>query len=185
MTEQAQLFERNRRRLHGLAYGLLGSLADADDVLQDLYVRWHGAGLRELHSPEAWLTTALTRLCIDRMRARDRERKSYLGSWLPEPYVVVDALSPDRELELADDLSMALLVLLERLTPEERTVFLLHDVFDWNHREIAVMLGRAEAAGRQLLHRARERIRAGRPRFSVSDDVCRNMVTRFLRCSAV
>jgi RNA polymerase sigma-70 factor (ECF subfamily) len=149
-------------------------------MVQDVFVRWHRAEVGELRSPEAWLTTVTTRLCVDRMRARSREREAYAGCWLPEPFSVVDPASPDRDLDLAADISMALLVLLERLAPEERAVFLLHDVFENSHGEIGAMLGKAEPACRQILRRARKRIRAERPRFKVSGDLSGNLVTRFL-----
>jgi RNA polymerase sigma-70 factor (ECF subfamily) len=180
VLDRDHIFEQNRRRLHGLAYRLLGSAADADDVTQDVYIRWHHTALTELRSPDAWLTTVLTRLCIDRMRARDRDRDTYPGRWLPEPLLVNEPTLPDRGLDLDADLSMALLLLLERLSPDERITFLLHDVFGHRHREIASMLGKAEPACCQLLHRARISIRASRPRFHVSDDRFKGLVRRFL-----
>jgi RNA polymerase sigma factor (sigma-70 family) len=133
VLDRGHIFEQNRRRLHNLAHRLLGSVADADDVTQDVYIRWHQTAALELHSPDAWLTTVLTRLCIDRLRARGRERDTYPGHWLPEPLVIAP---PDRGLDLDADLSMALLFLLERLSPDERITFLLHDVFGHRHREI-------------------------------------------------
>jgi RNA polymerase sigma-70 factor, ECF subfamily len=166
--------------LRALAYRLLGSVADADDMVQDVYICWHKAGTDEVRSPDAWLTTVMTRLCVDRMRMRNREREVYPGSWLPEPLLVTDPPTPSQGLDMAAELSMALLVLLERLAPDERVAFLLHDAFDYDHREIAKVLGKAEPACRQLLHRARERIRTDRPRFEVSDDLCRRLITRFL-----
>jgi len=177
VLDRGHIFEQNRRRLHNLAYRLLGSVADADDVTQDVYIRWHQTEAAELRSPDAWLTTVLTRLCIDRLRARGRERDTYPGHWLPEPLVIAP---PDRELDLDADLSMALLLLLERLSSDERITFLLHDVFGHRHREIAAMLGKPEPACRQLLHRARVSIRAGPPRFHVSDDCFKDLVRRFL-----
>jgi RNA polymerase sigma-70 factor, ECF subfamily len=101
MLDRGNIFEERRRKLHNLAYRLLGSAADADDVVQDVYVRWHESELIDLRSPDAWLTTVLTRACIDRLRARDRERETNLGDWLPEPFLVSDPSSPDRRLDLA------------------------------------------------------------------------------------
>ena len=180
VLDHGHIFEERRRKLHSLAYRLLGSVADADDVVQDVYIRWHEIEHTELRSPDAWLTTVLTRLCIDRLRARDRERDTYLGDWLPEPIRVSDPALPDRELDLDADLSMALLVLLQRLTLNERIVFVLHDVFGHRHHEIATMLGKAEVTCRQLLHRARLSIRAHRPHFHVNDDCLKSLVPRFL-----
>jgi RNA polymerase sigma-70 factor (ECF subfamily) len=180
VRDPGQIFERNRERLRRLAYRLLGSVADADDMVQDAYLRWCEARSDEVRSPDAWLTTVTTRLCVDRMRARNREKATYPGSWLPEPLSVTEPLSPSYGLEVAADLSMALLVLLERLAPEERVAFLLHDAFDYDHREIAHVLGKTEPACRQLLHRARESIRADRPRFAVNGDLCRRLTSQFL-----
>jgi RNA polymerase sigma-70 factor, ECF subfamily len=175
-----QIFERNRERLRRLAYRLLGSVADADDMMQDAYLRWCEAGRDEVRSPDAWLTTVMTRLCVDRMRVRNREREAYPGSWLPEPLWVTEPPSPSHSLDMATDLSMALLLLLERLAPEERVAFLLHDAFDYDHREIARVLGKTEPACRQLLHRARESIRADRPRFVVDGNLWRRLTAQFL-----
>jgi RNA polymerase sigma-70 factor (ECF subfamily) len=180
LRERSRIFERNRERLRRLAYRLLGSLTDADDLVQDVYVRWHTANTDNIRSPDAWLTTATSRLCVDRMRARHREREAYPGSWLPEPFSISEPAFPDVGLDQADDLSMALLVLLERLMPEERVAFLLHDVCDRGHGEIALILGKNEPACRQLLHRARKRIRADRPRFRVNDEMYRGLIGRFL-----
>jgi len=180
MLDRGNIFEERRRKLHNLAYRLLGSAADADDVVQDVYIRWHESELIDLRSPDAWLTTVLTRACIDRLRARDRERETYLGDWLPEPFLVSDPSSPDRRLDLDADLSMALLLVLERLSPDERTVFLLHDVFGHRHHEIAAVIGKTAPTCRQLLHRARTSVRTHRPRFRVHNDLFKRLVPQFL-----
>src|SRR5262249_45897886 len=152
-------------------------------LLQELYIRWHHADVDALRSSDAWLTTVMTRLCLDRMRHRKLERDAYPGSWLPEPLYVTEPLSPDAGVDLAGDLSLALLVVLERLTPEERVTFLLHDVFDHEYADIGVMLGRTQAFCRQLLHRARKRIRDDRPRFQVSDETRRRLLLRFIEAT--
>lgn len=167
------MFLQHRGRLRGIAYRMLGSSMDADDMLQDAYLRWHHVDPERIHSPEAWLVTTVTRLCIDRLRSAQTERAAYTGPWLPEP------ISTDPA-ELASDLSVALLVVLERLAPEERAAFLLHDVFDMEHREIAPVLGRSEAACRQIVHRARERVQRHRPRFEVNEEARRHLLDRFL-----
>jgi RNA polymerase sigma-70 factor (ECF subfamily) len=164
--------------LFGLAYRMLGSRADAEDVVQDAYVRWHQSGARGVENPEAWLVTTATRLAIDRLRRLKTERDAYVGQWLPNP--IVTAAAPDRDLELAGDLSIAFLTLLERLAPEERAAFLLHDVFDVDYDRIASVLERSEAACRQVVHRARERVRGDRKRFEVADSVRQAMLQRFL-----
>ena len=163
----ASAFEAARPRLFGLAYRMLGSRAEAEDVVQEAYVRWHQTDHSVVRNTEAWLVTTATRLAIDRLRALKVEREAYVGPWLPEP--IIDAPPPDRGAELASDLSIAFLVLLERLAPEERAAFLLHDVFDCGYPEIAALLGKSEAASRQIVHRARGRVRGEQQRFHVSE----------------
>jgi RNA polymerase sigma-70 factor, ECF subfamily len=163
----ATAFEAHRGRLFGLAYRMLGSRADAEDVVQESYLRWHEAQRAGIENPEAWLVTTVTRLAIDRLRRLKTEREAYVGPWLPEP-LVGEAPPPDRDVELASDLSVAFLTLLERLAADERAAFLLHDVFDVGYGEIARILGKSEAACRQIVHRARERVRGDRKRFAAT-----------------
>jgi RNA polymerase sigma-70 factor (ECF subfamily) len=172
-------FEALRGRLFGLAYRMLGSRAEAEDIVQEAYLRWHETDRRQIENPEAWLVTAATRLAIDRLRRLKTEREAYTGPWLPEP-MVTRTPSPDYHLDLADDLSIAFLTLLERLAPEERAAFLLHDVFDVGYGEIAGVLDRSEAACRQVVHRARERVRSDRKRFEVSDSAKTSMLEKFV-----
>jgi RNA polymerase sigma-70 factor (ECF subfamily) len=162
-------FEPNRARLFGIAYRMLGSRAEAEDVVQDAYIRWHQSDRAAIRNPEAWLVTTTTRLSIDRLRALKTEREAYVGPWLPEPLMHESPPPPDRTLELASDVSMAFLVLLETLGPEERAAFLLHDVFDFDYDEIASMLEKSEDACRQIVHRARTRVRGARKRFEVTE----------------
>jgi RNA polymerase sigma-70 factor (ECF subfamily) len=178
-------FEALRGRLFGLAYRMLGSRADAEDIVQEAYVRWHetaqgsnGPHGRPIENPEAWLVTTTSRLAIDRLRRLKTEREAYVGPWLPEPIVTEGA--PDSHLDLADDLSMAFLTILERLAPEERAAFLLHDVFDVGYGEIASVLDRTEAACRQVVHRARERVRGDRKRFDASEAAKAALLQKFL-----
>ena len=172
-------FELHRPRLFGIAYRMLGSRADAEDVLQDAYVRWHRGASAEVRSPEAWLVTAVTRLCIDRLRALRAERKHYVGPWLPEPLIGEAAPPADAAAELSSSLSIAFLVVLERLAPDERAAFLLHDVFESEYGEIARILGKSQAACRQIVSRARKRVREQRPRVHVSESACRSVLERF------
>jgi RNA polymerase sigma-70 factor (ECF subfamily) len=172
-------FEALRHRLFGLAYRMLGSRAEAEDLVQEAYLRWHQADRASIENPEAWLVTATTRLALDRLRRLKTERDTYSGVWLPEP-IVQPAPPPDRHLELADDLSMAFLTLLERLAPDERAAFLLHDVFEVDYRDIAGVLGRSEAACRQVVHRARERVRGDRKRFETSEAAKAALLERFM-----
>lgn len=171
------MFERHRGRLFGLAYRMVGSRADAEDIVQEAYVRWHQTADSAVENPEAWLVTTTSRLAIDRLRRLKTEREAYVGPWLPEPIV---ARTPDQNLDLAADLSIAFLTLLERLAPEERAAFLLHDVFDVGYPEIASVIGKSEAACRQVVHRARARVRGDRKRFDVPESAKTSLIQRFM-----
>jgi RNA polymerase sigma-70 factor (ECF subfamily) len=169
--------EQSRPRLVGLAYRMLGSRAEAEDVVQEVLLRFH-ARAAEIASPAGWLLTATARASIDRLRALSVQRAAYSGPWLPEP--VVGEPEPLARRARADDLSLAFLLMLERLGPEERAAFLLHTAFDQPHAEIARTLGKSEPAVRQLLHRARERMATGRPRRDVDRRRARALVDRLL-----
>ena len=160
----AATFEPYRRRLRGLAYRMLGSMADAEDAVQETYLRWHAASRDTVTDPTAYLMTTTTRICLDLLTSARARREEYVGPWLPEPVVDTAALAPDSRTELAEDLSVALLLTLDRLSPLERAAFLLHDVFDFSFSEVATALDRSEAACRQLAVRARAHVRAVRPR---------------------
>ena len=160
---------------------MLGSLGDAEDIVQEALLRWHAADAAAIRSAEAWLVATTTRLAIDRLRTAAAERRAYAGPWLPEPWPgEVDDVTPDRRLERAADLSVAFLLLLERLGPEERAAFLLREVFEVAYAEIAECRGRSEAACRQLVHRARARLRDGRPRWSAGRAEHRSLLARLL-----
>jgi RNA polymerase sigma-70 factor (ECF subfamily) len=158
---------------------MLGDVHDAEDLVQEAMLRWQQADRGSVCEPEAWLVTVVTRLAIDRLRQAAAERARYPGPWLPEP-VAPERLAPDYRAELASDLSMAFLVLLERLAPEERAAFLLRDVFGSEYAEIASVLGKSQAAARQTVHRARERVRASRPRFAAPPDAQERLLGRFV-----
>jgi RNA polymerase sigma-70 factor (ECF subfamily) len=181
-SPSTELFHSLRGRLFGLAYRMTGSRADAEDLVQEAYLRWHDADHDRIESPEAWLVTTTTRLALDRLRRLKTERDAYVGPWLPDPIVgaVSATAPPDQHLDLADDLSMAFLTLLERLAPEERAAFLLHDVFEVDYRAIASVIGRTEAACRQVVHRARERVRGERKRFDTTEADKTALLERFL-----
>ena len=164
MSNPDASFEPYRRRLLGLAYRMLGSMADAEDAVQETYLRWHGADRDNVSDPRAFLMTTTARICLDMLKSARARREEYVGPWLPEPVVDTAALAPDSRTELAEDLSIALLLTLDRLSPLERAAFLLHDVFDFTFNEVAPALERSEAACRQLAARARAHVRAVRPR---------------------
>jgi RNA polymerase sigma-70 factor, ECF subfamily len=165
-------FEAERGRLFAIAYRMLGSAAEAEDVVQEAWLRAQSAGA--VDSPRAWLATVVTRLCVDQLKSARARREQYVGPWLPEP-VATDEHETDRE-----SISLAFLVLLERLSPVERAVYLLHEVFDYSHAETAAIVGKDEAAARQIFHRAREHVVAGRPRFARSREEHARLVGEFV-----
>jgi RNA polymerase sigma-70 factor (ECF subfamily) len=177
-------FAAQRVRLFGIAYRMLGSRADAEDVLQDAWLRWQQENTDALRSSEAWLTTVVTRLSIDRLRSAKARREVYVGPWLPEPLADVDLATPEAKAELASDLSVAFLNLLERLGPEERAAFVLHDVFDCDYDDIAEVLGKTESACRQLVHRARGRVTTERRRFQVDEQTRTRMLEKFIHAAS-
>ncbi|HGK7305819.1 TPA: RNA polymerase sigma-70 factor [Stenotrophomonas maltophilia] len=181
-TESA--FQTHRPRLMALAYRLLGSRSDAEDVVQDAWLRWSGADPAAVRDPEAWLVTTTTRLGLDRLRAARRERVHYVGPWLAEPLEISLAAEPASDPAVAharaDEVSVAFLTLLEQLGPEERAAFLLKEAFDHDYRQIAALLGLTEANCRQLVHRAKQRLQAGRPRFNADTGQHRQLLARFM-----
>lgn len=182
-------FEEHRPHCLAIAYRMLGEMAAAEDVVQEAWIRWQRADGDEIRDLRAWLSTVTTRLALDALRSARARRETYVGPWLPEPILPDDvrALSteaPDRKAELASDLSLALLHVLERLSPEERAAFILHDAFDCDYPEIASTLGKTEGACRKLVSRAREHVRTDRPRFEVSDDQHRDLLMRFTQAIA-
>ena len=178
-----RLFEEQRPRLMGICYRILGSVADAEDVVQEAWLRWTNVDSDGIDSTQAYLTTITTRLALDRLRRAKAQREVYTGSWLPEP-VVADpgdrAGDPAAVAELADSLSMALLVVLETLSPLERAAFVLREVFQRPYPEVAAVLGRSEAAVRQLVHRAQGRVEAGHARYEADRATHARLVRRFL-----
>jgi RNA polymerase sigma-70 factor (ECF subfamily) len=171
-------FALHRTFLVRLAYRMLGSIAEAEDAVQDAYLRWAGVDHATIDEPRAYLSRVVTRLCLDRMKSARARREQYVGTWLPEP-LIEDPAEP-----LAADLSVALLLTLERLSPLERAAFLLHDVFDMDYPEIAQALERTEAACRQLAARARDHVREARPRFPAPIDESARLAIAFQAAAA-
>jgi RNA polymerase sigma-70 factor (ECF subfamily) len=171
-ADQAAEFERHRAHLTGVAYRMLGSVADAEDAVQETYLRFASVAVSELRDVRAWLTTAVARVCLDQLRSARVRRESYVGPWLPEPIVTTagvtppQPLGPEDRVTLDESVSMAMLVLLESLSPAERTAFVLHDVLGLPYDEVAGVVGREPAACRQLVSRARAHVRQGAPRFT-------------------
>jgi RNA polymerase sigma-70 factor (ECF subfamily) len=176
-----EIFESHRPLLFSIAYRMLGSASDAEDVVQDAWLRYRGADTDEIRSPKAFAATIVTRLCLDRLKAARTAREQYVGPWLPEPVLTPGEEAPDAMLQRSETVTLAFLLLLETLAPEERAVFLLKEVFDYDHAEIAEMLGISVANSRQLLHRAKARVAAGRPRLDGTSASRRALAERFTR----
>ncbi len=175
------LLDELRRTGFAIAYRMLGSTVEAEDVVQEALLRIHrelDRGAR-IDSPHAYITTVVTRLAIDQLRSARVRRERYVGEWLPEPLVADDPEDPFRRAELTDSLSVAFLILLEALSPEQRAAFLLHDIFDYGHAEVAEILGTSEANARQLAARARRHVEARRPRFAASRQQRDELAERF------
>ena len=172
-------FDRLRPRLQGIAYRMLGSVAEAEEVVQDAWLRWHEAQADPPDNGEAWFVTVTTRLAIDRLRAAKLQREHYAGLWLPEPLWTDSPDSPETLLERADDVSVAFLMLLERLSPEARAAFLLHEVLDVDYPEVARMIGKGEPACRQLVSRAKKQLADERPRYQVSPTTHHRLLSGF------
>jgi RNA polymerase sigma-70 factor (ECF subfamily) len=182
-------FDRFRGLLFSIAYRMLGSVADAEDILQEAFIRWHRASEVEVRSTRAFLVTVVSRLCINHLQSARVQREEYVGQWLPEPIVTEANADPFTISRVDESLSMAFLVLLERLGPVERAVFLLREVFDYEYAEIAQAVGKDEANCRQILRRARQHMARGRvaevrPRFKASSEQREQLLTNFLQATS-
>jgi len=175
------VFNTDRPLLFSIAYRMLGSASDAEDVLQDAWLRYRSADRSTVRTPKAFATTIVTRLCLDRLKSARATRQEYIGPWLPEPVLTSEIEGPDTMLQRAESVTLAFLVLLEQLSPEERAVFVLKDVFEYEHSEIAEMLGLTTEYSRQLLHRAKARLAEGRPRLTGTAQSRRAAAERFTR----
>ncbi|MFE8993801.1 RNA polymerase sigma-70 factor [Streptomyces collinus] len=180
-TTSAEEFEAHRPRLFSLAYRLLGSAEEAEDAVQDVYLRYSGADRAGIEHPAAWLAKVVTNLCLNRLTSARARRERYVGTWLPEPVITSDGtLGPLESAEQRDAVSMAMLVLLERLTPTERAVYVLREAFGYGHREIAGVLDLSEANCRQLYRRAVRRVGEPQARFEPASERQEELVTSFI-----
>jgi RNA polymerase sigma-70 factor (ECF subfamily) len=178
-----ETFESNRPYLFAIAYRMLGSAMDAEDMVQETYIRYQKAQPENLHSLKAYLTTILTRLCMDQLDLAFRKRELYVGPWLPEPILtegVPEVVNPEKKVEREESISLAFLVLLEKLQPFERAVFLLREVFEYEFAEIAEMLEKSEAACRRSFSRGKQHLVDRRPRFALAPEAHRQLLNRFL-----
>jgi RNA polymerase sigma-70 factor, ECF subfamily len=184
-TGDAEQFETYRPLMFSIAYRMLGSLTEAEDMVQEAYLRYQTTRPEQIVSHRAFLSTVVTRLCLNHLQSAQAQRESYIGPWLPEPVLTGgdDRLVPMQKVELHESLALAFLVLLEQLTPVERAVFLLREVFDYEYAEIAAIVGKTEAACRQVFSRAKRHIAAARPRFTPSPEAHRQIFEQFLRAT--
>jgi RNA polymerase sigma-70 factor, ECF subfamily len=176
-------FDQYRGLLFSVAYRMLGSVADAEDMLQETFLRWQQARTEEVRSPRAFLVTIISRLSINQLQSARVQREEYVGEWLPEPIVTEPGSDPLEMVRVDESLSMAFLVLMERLTPVERAVFLLREVFEYDYAEIAAVLGESEANCRQILHRAKEHVSKLRPRFKTTQREKSDLLESFLKAT--
>ncbi|MHB8645126.1 MAG: RNA polymerase sigma-70 factor [Thermomicrobiales bacterium] len=180
VIEDVETFDAHRALLFAVAYRMVGSVMDAEDIVQEAYLRWQRREETDVQSPKAYLSTIVTRLSIDHLRAAHTQRESYTGTWLPEPLLTEPEPDVADTVALHESLSLAFLVLLENLTPVERAIFLLHDIFAYDFHEIAGMVGKSEANCRQLARRARQQIQARRPRFDPSPERQQRLTQQFI-----
>jgi RNA polymerase sigma-70 factor (TIGR02957 family) len=178
-------FEASRPRLGAIAYRFLGSAVEAEDAVQETFLRWQAAEVDQIEVPEAWLTKVLTNWCLNQLTSARARRETYVGQWLPEPLLAGDPmLGPAGTVEQRESVSFAVLALLERLSPNERAVYVLREAFDYPHREIAGILDITEAASQQIFHRAKKHISEGRARTEVDEAAARRIVEEFLAAAA-
>ncbi|WP_238019951.1 RNA polymerase sigma-70 factor [Dactylosporangium sp. AC04546] len=180
-TREVELFERARGRLEAIAYRLLGSAGDAEDAVQDTFLRWQAADHEHIETPEAWLTTALTNICLNQLTSARARRETYVGQWLPEPVLAGDRmLGPAETAEQRESVSIAVLTLMERLSPNERVVYVLREAFGYSHLDIARMIELSESNCQQLYRRAKQHLAAGRARVEVDAAAARRIAEEFL-----
>lgn len=156
-----ETFNNHRQTLFGVAYRMLGRVSEAEDMLQEVWLRWQKQDQAAIGSPKAWLVSTMTRLCIDQLRSARRQREDYYGVWLPEPLIASSAPGPDEAAELADSLTMAFMIMLESLDPVERAIFLLREVFGYDYADTAAIVGKSEVNCRQIVSRAKNHLQAG------------------------
>jgi RNA polymerase sigma-70 factor (ECF subfamily) len=177
---QVDTFTEYRPLLFSISYRMLGSVMDAEDAVQETYLRWEQATEADIESPKAYLSTIITRLCIDQLRSARVQREQYIGPWLPEPLITEDITDMEDHAAIADSLSMAFLVVLESLGPVERAAFLLREVFDYDYAEVAAIIDKSESNCRQLVHRAKAHVKEQRPRFDTSRAQAEEVTKQFL-----
>lgn len=180
MNKSTEIFETYRSELFRLAYGMLGRVAPAEDAVQEAYLRWQKQDVKQIHSPKAFLSTIVSRICLDEIKSARNRKEQYIGPDLPEPILMSERETPEEKMELAESLSMALLVVLDQLTPVQRAVFILREVFDYDYASVAEMINKSESHCRKIAQRARDQIREGKPRFERRVTGQHKLVTTFI-----
>lgn len=180
MNKSTEIFESHRPRLFRLAYGMLGRVAPAEDAVQEAFIRWQKQDIEQIYSHRAYLSTIVSRICLDKIKSARSQREQYIGPDLPEPVLVSDIETPEEEVKLAESLSMALLVVLDQLTPVQRAVFLLREVFDYDYAAIAKAIDKTESHCRKIAQRAREKINERKPRFEGYPTDQHKLITTFM-----
>lgn len=180
MEKTTEIFEAHRSALFRLAYGMLGRVAPAEDAVQEAFIRWQKQEPDQIQSPKAWLSTVVSRICLDELKSARNRKEEYVGPNLPEPILVSKSETPEDEAELAESLSMAMLVVLDKLSPIPRAVFILREIFDYDYALIAEIINKKEAYCRKIAQRAREQIRDNKPRFGRNSANQHNLVIAFL-----
>ncbi|HEY2623555.1 MAG TPA: RNA polymerase sigma-70 factor [Dyella sp.] len=184
MDAATATFHQLRPRLQGIAYRMLGSVSESEDIVQDVWLRWHDADKASVNNSEAWLVTTTTRIAIDRLRSAKARREQYVGIWLPEPVLTEWPATPEDIEELSNEVSVAFLTVLERLAPEARAAFLLREVFDVDYAEVAQVIGKSEAACRQIVHRAKLQLRQEQPPLGAPSEAHQKLMRRFTEALA-
>lgn len=180
MNKSTEIFESYRPGLLRLAYGMLGRVAPAEDAVQEAFLRWQKQDIGQIHSPQAFLSTIVSRLCLDEIKSARNQREQYIGPNLPEPFLAEESESPEEKMELAESLSMALLLVLEQLDPVQRAVFILREVFDYDYASVAEIINKSESHCRKIAQRARESVQEKKPRFEKNTREQQELVTAFI-----
>lgn len=178
------VFEENKSKLFGIAYRMVGVVSDVEDILQEAYIRWHNTDKAKVENPQAFLVTIVTRLCIDHLNRVKEQRERYIGPWLPEPIYDESAPGPDWQRELSDTLSLAFVSMLEKLNPVERAVFILREAFEFQHQDVAEIIGKSADNSRQLDRRAREKLKYDKTRYQCEDEAHQKLLVEFMTACA-
>lgn len=180
MNQSTKIFEQHRPHLFRLAYGMLGRIAPAEDAVQEAFIRWQKQDIDQIRSPKAFLSTVVSRICLDEIKSARNRREQYIGPNLPEPFLAAENETPEEKMELAESLSMAMLVVLDQLTPVQRAVFILQEIFDYDYASVAEMINKSESHCRKIAQRARDQIHENKPRFDSNAPKQHELVTTFI-----